>query len=272
MSGFDLAFSDRTATFLATLIPLLAAHLLADFPFQPRSWVAARQKRGLRAWRLHVHALIQGAMTFAVVALIWGSLRMWWVPVIVTVSHLIIDAGKSRLRDSATTFLLDQAAHIAVLIGVTALWGQAIAAVPASVTAASAFLIAVVSLWWVAGTFIEKATARWKNEREVRACAAPEGLGTTRSPETEGLRGAGLWIGRLERVLIFLFVLMGRFEAIGFLIAAKSVFRFGEVTRPGQRKEAEYILVGTMASFLLAVLIGLGFVCWLQISANRGQT
>ncbi|MFO7902720.1 MAG: hypothetical protein R6U98_08675, partial [Pirellulaceae bacterium] len=44
---------------------------------------------------------------------------------------------------------------------------------------------------------------------------------------TEGLFRAGLWIGRLERVLILTFFLLQRFEAIGFLIAAKSIFRFG---------------------------------------------
>jgi hypothetical protein len=54
--------------------------------------------------------------------------------------------------------------------------------------------------------------------------------------------------------------LTGRYEAIGFLIAAKSMLRFGDVSRPNQRGESVYILVGTLASFLLAILTGLGAV------------
>ncbi|MFO7738926.1 MAG: hypothetical protein R6V46_10655, partial [Desulfatiglandaceae bacterium] len=54
------------------------------------------------------------------------------------------------------------------------------------------------------------------------------------------------------------FFLLQRFEAIGFLIAAKSIFRFGEVSKPERRKEAEYILIGTMLSFLIAIVTGIG--------------
>ncbi|MCX5737477.1 MAG: hypothetical protein NTZ61_03080, partial [Proteobacteria bacterium] len=102
----------------------------------------------------------------------------------------------------------------------------------------------VLLVWWAEGSFIEKATLQWRAQ--------------LRDAEDRGLARGGLWIGRLERSLIILFVLVGRYEAIGFLIAAKSVLRFGEVSRPGQRGEAEYVLVGTLASLLLALLTGLG--------------
>jgi hypothetical protein len=41
------------------------------------------------------------------------------------------------------------------------------------------------------------------------------------------------------------------------LIAAKSIFRFGELKDSENRKEAEYILIGTFASFLFALVISL---------------
>jgi len=47
-------------------------------------------------------------------------------------------------------------------------------------------------------------------------------------------------------------------------VAAKSVFRLGEVTRADERNEAEYILVGTMASFLIAILTGIAFRLWIS--------
>lgn len=73
--------------------------------------------------------------------------------------------------------------------------------------------------------------------------------------ESEGLEKAGLWIGILERTLIYIFVLSGNVMAIAFLITAKTIFRFGEIKDHSRRKEAEYILIGTLFSFSLALLI-----------------
>jgi len=50
--------------------------------------------------------------------------------------------------------------------------------------------------------------------------------------------------------------LAGQFTAIGFLIAAKSIFRFND-TREDGNKKAEYFLLGTLISFTLAIVIGL---------------
>ena len=67
-----------------------------------------------------------------------------------------------------------------------------------------------------------------------------------------GLDNGGLWIGRLERLLIFMFVMLGMPSGIGFLVAAKSILRFSN-TRDDQ-KMAEYVLIGTLTSFSLAIL------------------
>ncbi len=75
--------------------------------------------------------------------------------------------------------------------------------------------------------------------------------------EEKGLDRAGLWIGRLERTLVLTFLLIQQFEAIGFLIASKSILRFGEVNRGDSRKESEYILIGTMLSLIVAIVVGL---------------
>lgn len=68
-----------------------------------------------------------------------------------------------------------------------------------------------------------------------------------------GTPEAGALIGRLERTLILLFVLANVPSAIGFLVAAKSLLRFGEVTQAGNREQAEYVIIGTLASFTFAV-------------------
>jgi hypothetical protein len=50
-------------------------------------------------------------------------------------------------------------------------------------------------------------------------------------------------------------VLLGDYAAVGWIIAAKSLARFKQLE---DREFAEYFLVGTLASFLLAVLVGVG--------------
>jgi len=71
-----------------------------------------------------------------------------------------------------------------------------------------------------------------------------------------GLARAGRMIGLIERALIFIAVLL-RIEAlVGFVVAAKAILRFPEIREPGHQALAEYYLVGSLASVLWAVVIG----------------
>jgi len=71
----------------------------------------------------------------------------------------------------------------------------------------------------------------------------------------------GRMIGGLERALALTLVLLGEFGAVGWIIAAKSLARFKALE---DREFAEYFLIGTLASFLLAVLAGIGMRMLLQ--------
>lgn len=74
--------------------------------------------------------------------------------------------------------------------------------------------------------------------------------------EQNSLPSAGTWIGYLERILILTFILLGCMEGIGFLLAAKSIFRFGELTKPREVKITEYVMIGTFSSFAIAIILG----------------
>jgi hypothetical protein len=74
------------------------------------------------------------------------------------------------------------------------------------------------------------------------------------------LENAGKYIGILERLLVFLFVMIDHWEAIGFLLAAKSVFRFGDLRESKDRKLTEYVLIGTLLSFGIAMLTGIVYL------------
>ena len=73
------------------------------------------------------------------------------------------------------------------------------------------------------------------------------------------LQSAGKYIGILERLLVFVFMIHNEWQAVGFLIAAKSVFRFGNLQEARDRKLTEYILIGTLLSFGIAILTGMYF-------------
>ncbi|CAG5002730.1 hypothetical protein DYBT9275_02953 [Dyadobacter sp. CECT 9275] len=79
----------------------------------------------------------------------------------------------------------------------------------------------------------------------------------------DNLANAGRWIGMSERLLIFVFVLINQFSAIGFLIAAKSLLRYNDKTTSGDippayiSKKSEYILVGTLMSYTCSIAIAL---------------
>src|SRR5690606_3366 len=81
----------------------------------------------------------------------------------------------------------------------------------------------------------------------------------TEDQENDSLQDAGQYIGYLERLLVFAFIITHHWEAVGFLITAKSVFRFGDLKASKERKLTEYVLIGTLTSFGSAICIALLF-------------
>ena len=73
----------------------------------------------------------------------------------------------------------------------------------------------------------------------------------------KGITNAGEFIGILERLLTLTFILQSAWIGIGFLITAKSVFRFSDIQQSKQREENEYIMIGTLLSFSIAILCGI---------------
>lgn len=74
---------------------------------------------------------------------------------------------------------------------------------------------------------------------------------------TGGTEGAGRWIGILERLLIFLLVIGDEAGAAALVAAAKAILRFPEITGDEPHLSAEYVLIGSLASWLLALAGGL---------------
>jgi hypothetical protein len=78
-----------------------------------------------------------------------------------------------------------------------------------------------------------------------------KGIADDSLDETEINRGR--IIGHLERIILMIVVAKGSYEALGFLIAAKGLIRSEHFSN---RDWAEYFLIGSLASVLIAVLAG----------------
>jgi hypothetical protein len=215
-------------------LPLLAGHLVADFWLQPASWVEGKRQNGWKSRYLLQHAAIASVLpvVFALQIGIW-----WFVPVIFG-THYLIDLLKLKTNDNLFAFLVDQTLHIAVLLLlVTIIPRQELAKPLLTFWVYSIGFILVTSPSGILiGKFLRLITKTENKPMKTDASA---------------------WIGIIERILILIFILAGQFQAIGFLVAAKSVFRFSEIQKEGNPK-AEYFLLGTLVSFLVAVVVGMG--------------
>jgi hypothetical protein len=72
-----------------------------------------------------------------------------------------------------------------------------------------------------------------------------------------GVVNAGLYIGWLERALVFAFVVAGEPAAAALALTAKSVARFPAFAED-KEPLAEYVLIGTLLSFALALGAAMG--------------
>jgi hypothetical protein len=238
---------------VALLCRLIVAHLVADFVIQKRSWVEHRSTKGWASPALYVHGLVAGVLAY-VAAGYWSQV---WLLFVIVVSHVLLDGFKAGIGVSLKAFVLDQAGHFAViLVCWCVLVGVGASEVGGSMAALSSdarFWIVALSyaaILWPAGVLVGIITQPWR----------AQGAGTT----PEGLQKAGTWIGFLERILILTFILAEQSQAIGFLIAAKSLFRFGGPSSPDGRRQTEYFLIGTLTSFAVAIVVGMLARWWLR--------
>ena len=93
----------------------------------------------------------------------------------------------------------------------------------------------------------------WVGEASLEKSAAdPVGV-SAREPDTSAFR-RGRLIGNLERLVILVLAMLGSYPAIGFVMTAKGFVRAKEFE---DRDYAEYFLVGTLGSSLVALLAGM---------------
>lgn len=226
------------------LIKLILAHLIGDFLLQPNSWVKAKEEKKALAWQLYAHVFIHGLLTL----LLLFDRTDWKLVLLIVSSHFIIDYIKLKFQTPKTKiiwFVSDQILHLAVLTILGLFWINKEQELLAFLFSNS-FLLVITAVLFLTqpvsismGVLIKPWSDALSDEKEL------------------SLKNAGKYIGILERLLVFLFICTHHFEAVGFLLATKSVFRFGDLKESKERKLTEYILIGSLFSFGIAILVGL---------------
>lgn len=234
-------------------IALVAAHLLGDFVIQTKKEV--ENKRNI--WILFRHTGLIALASW----LLCGLWSIWLIPVVIFISHTLIDLIKSRLKNNGVVpFVLDQLAHVIIIV----LLARIIVAVTDPSTGywikifgpvylkTLALLSGVILITRVGGFLI----GFLLDPIEKELCNSLQQHPDT-PPVFSGLKNGAMLIGQLERALILLFYMTGEAGGIGFLMAAKSILRVSEVRSRLDKMTAEYIIIGTLMSFGYGIFIAI---------------
>lgn len=250
-------------------INILFAHIVGDFYFQWNSLCRDKILHQAKGWGLWVHAIIIGILTWCCM---W-CVESWWIAALIVIVHSLIDYLKSYVQKKFSlyevsangeikegnnnrydlyVFVGDQILHMISLLAIAYVWTKTncdwkqfeclntlCTEHPLRVKLVLAILLALKP----ANILIVKI---------MNSCKVAI------QNDDHGNFHSGELIGNIERCLMIFFVVLGQYEAIGFLIAAKSILRFGEAN--SDKEKSEYVLTGTLLSLVIAISLGLAVI------------
>lgn len=226
------------------LLKLLLAHVLGDFFLQPTSWVDSKEDKKIKSPEFYFHLLIHAGL---LALLLWDE-SYWGLILALTLSHGLIDLLKLYQQSKKTKplwFVIDQVLHLISILVIWWIWEKPDVEIESLLQNPNVLVLALAVLFLTqpTGILLANVLKNWSI--------------SIQQDSNQSLENAGKYIGILERLFVFAFILTNHWEAVGFLIAAKSVFRFGDLRKSKERKLTEYILIGTLMSFGIAMGVGL---------------
>lgn len=235
---------------ITLLVLLVSGHVGADFLVQTSE--VAREK-GNRGGALVKH----GLLTFA--SHLFCLLPFWCPAVLAGAAlvggvHTAVDWAKVRVErrrgDPFTAFVVDQAVHCATLLGVFLILRGSLD--NGWIDFPQAWLEPLrVSCLVVSGYIINGKGGATAVRRLLERYPH---VGPSDGGDGRDIHAMGRTIGCLERFLVYTLVLLGEWGALGLVVAAKSIARFKELER---QSFADYYLIGTLSSILVAIATGL---------------
>ena len=221
------------------LLSLLTAHVIGDFYLQNDRYCKRKEEAKFKSPFLYIHSAIIGLLSWTLVPISNFGL----FALLIFATHLLIDAIKSYTRKGLWTFLIDQIAHIVILCFIAHQYVPQCHLPIQSMKfldniSIPVIVFAILCILKPTNILIKLILERYK-------------IGETAS--CESIKNVGALIGNLERIFTLVFVMIGQYEAVGFIIAAKSLLRFKDT----DTAKTEYVLAGTLLSFGIATLCGL---------------
>ncbi len=253
---------------------LCLGHLASDFLLQTDAMVKAKKHGSAAAYWSHgvVHYVAIVVVTVFADPALLARIRFQAMCVALIAAHLLIDFCKERLtaaakiRDSAITFLADQAAHIVTIVA------AALLVTGTSPVAAVAWIAALVPRRdEILAVLVIYFAVVFAGGYAIRYLTRPltRHLQQLGDESTQSLRNAGMYIGWLERSLVLTAMILRSPATVGLVLAAKSIARFPELGK--SERFAEYFLIGTLLSLLAAIFGGIMLLKVLTGRVTLGQ-
>lgn len=228
----------------------ICAHLLSDFIFQSDNMSKRKEEKVLKYHLFHFLIVLGFSYVCSF------DFGFWKAAMVISVVHFGIDVLKSwgnlkkHLRYS---FFIDQILHILVLIIISYAYSELydINLVFYFKAKHLAIIVGFVICTKPANILINEILLIFNIKSNKEDSNENKTTESENSNNSSGIPNAGKIIGITERLLALGLILMGQYEAVGLIIAAKSILRF-----EGMRK-SEYILVGTLLSFATAIFTGI---------------
>ena len=226
----------------ALLVLLLAGHFIGDALLPASAAAAGRGRVRVLAMQVGLVFVVHG-----IVALPFLGLPAALALLGLALVHPALRGLRMRRasRGGLAGLLAIRIAHVLVVLGVWA--GFRAIATPQAALLPAEWLAA----WLPASVVLAAFAFNAAGGSEVVAAV----LGPLGDASTSGRAGVGRLIGILERTITLILILSGQWAAMALLATAKSVARFDDLK---DREFAEYYLVGTLTSLLVAIVIGLG--------------
>lgn len=258
---------------------LTIGHLLGDFYFQTDE-IAKKKREKIRY--ILIHCTIYTLIMYFLIVLQMQHFENAMVPTaLIGILHLLVDSIKidiakkyeDRPKVEMILFLIDQVIHMICIIAIAkgyliTLNIKILSFLPAVILEKEKLLLVVMCVMLVLGTptsilvaLVFKMipiTVKYADKRMVCKEECEETQFNVLEKQASFKEGTkiGTWIGILEREIIFMLGMLGQYEAIGFVIAAKSIARYGQLDN---KDFAEKYLIGTLLSAFVAILSV--FVC-----------
>lgn len=260
---------------------LLCVHLLGDFYFQTQKM--ADKKQGQFSWTI-CHCLIYGAGSWLLFFLFLPGMKLRYI-LAFAAAHAAVDIVKYAVcrisrerrplreliespRGRRNVFLIDQAVHLAAILGVSYWTAQSdivsLYRESSAVLFDSFGISEMTCLRWAAvlllihkpvNILIANILSGYKPDKDSGGDSGGEadsGREPDRGRTVQKDKNAGRMIGTLERIIMVIFLSIGQYSAVGLVLTAKSIARYDRISK--DQEFAEYYLLGTLLSTICAVI------------------